>query len=317
MALAETAPSGATRPFFTVVIPTYNREILLVKTLQSVLRQTWPHYEVIVVDNCSTDNTEEVMAGWCAKDERIRYIRHEQNFERSVSRNTGMKNARGDFLTFLDSDDLALPDNLERAAAYVHKYPDSRFFHNRYVLVDASGRILYRYKSPDLHSEKRLWHLSHGNYLSCIGTFIGKEIYEKYRFDTRPELLATEDWDFWLRVIADYPCGEIPVVTNQILQHDGRTVKSVDVDQIMAKKQVVIDKVRSDDHLSRIYGPYLKRMMASACTHAGITANSFGDFRAARRMLHKALREDPGIGLTLRFLRAWLTAVLHGLRPGP
>ncbi|MCA1594045.1 MAG: glycosyltransferase, partial [Acidobacteria bacterium] len=102
---------------FSVVIPTYNRADLIVKTLRSVLAQTYPHFEVIIVDNCSTDNTQEVLQPFLASGQ-VRFVRHERNYERARSRNTGMSLATGDFVTLLDSDDLMYPSNLEDAARY-------------------------------------------------------------------------------------------------------------------------------------------------------------------------------------------------------
>src|SRR5437879_12998904 len=101
-------------PFFSVVIPTYNRAGLILKTLNTVLSQTYQSYEVIVVDDASTDDTEQILEP-LVRTRRIRYIKHDQNYERAKSRNTGMENAAGDFLTFLDSDDLMYPTNLEDA----------------------------------------------------------------------------------------------------------------------------------------------------------------------------------------------------------
>src|SRR6185436_17736881 len=131
-------------PLFSVVIPTYNRAGLILKTLNTVFSQTYPHYEIIVIDDGSTDNTIEILEP-LIKAEKIRYIRHEQNYERARARNTGMENARGDFLTFLDSDDLMYPANLEDAAKYVKANPDVKVFHNLCELVDEQGTLLYRY----------------------------------------------------------------------------------------------------------------------------------------------------------------------------
>ena len=85
-------------PFFTVVIPTYNRADLLPLSIQSVLNQTFQDFEVVVVDNCSTDNTSQVMKQY-TNDSRVRYFRNEQNMERGFSRNVGFHNGDGEFLT--------------------------------------------------------------------------------------------------------------------------------------------------------------------------------------------------------------------------
>src|SRR5215472_7738561 len=108
---------------FSVVIPTFNRASLIGATIESVLQQTYPHFEIIVVDNCSTDNTEQMVAKYLASG-RVRFIKHDKNYERACSRNTGMANAHGVFLTLLDSDDLMYATNLQDAADFVAANPE-------------------------------------------------------------------------------------------------------------------------------------------------------------------------------------------------
>ena len=125
--------------FFSVVIPTYNRASFIEATLQSVLSQTYSHYEVIIVDNCSTDDTDQVLDPF-VKAGRITFIKHDQNYERARSRNTGMRAARGDFVTLLDSDDFMYPNNLADAADYARANPDIKCFHNLFESVDQKGK---------------------------------------------------------------------------------------------------------------------------------------------------------------------------------
>src|ERR1044072_4848830 len=162
-------------PFFSVVIPTYNRADFIVKTLRSVLAQTYAHREIIVVDNCSTDNTAELLdpfypAGLLAPFGRagqIHFTQHERNYERSRSRNTGMEAARGDFLTLLDSDDLMYPTCLEDAARFALDNPTVKLFQSLAEVVDESGEVVYRMPYPPL--KDRLKAISEGNFMSCIG----------------------------------------------------------------------------------------------------------------------------------------------------
>src|SRR4051794_30712652 len=208
-------------PTFSIIIPTYNRAALLPPTIASVMSQTRPADEIIVVDNCSTDNTEEVLRP-LIESKKIRFIRHDQNYERARSRNTGMTHATSDFVTFLDSDDLMYPDNLADAARFVEGHPGCPFFHNLYELVDSSGKRLYRYKFPRIEDARRA--IAEGNFLSCIGVFIGREIYSRYRFDTNPALTGSEDWDFWVRVTAEYLPLRIDKINSGIVHHGGRTM---------------------------------------------------------------------------------------------
>lgn len=99
-------------PAVSVVVPTYNRAHLLGRSIRSVLNQTYQDFEIIVIDDASTDNTEELIMS--LGNEQIRYIRHEKNKGAAAARNTGIKAARGSFIAFQDSDDEWLPEKLEK-----------------------------------------------------------------------------------------------------------------------------------------------------------------------------------------------------------
>ncbi|MCW4005058.1 MAG: glycosyltransferase family 2 protein [Candidatus Bathyarchaeota archaeon] len=97
-------------PLISVVIPTYNRAHVLPRAINSVLSQSYPNFELIVVDDCSTDSTKAVIDSF--DDERLRYIRHEKNQGAVCARNTGIKAAKGEYIAFQDSDDEWLPEKL-------------------------------------------------------------------------------------------------------------------------------------------------------------------------------------------------------------
>ena len=96
-------------PFFSVVVPTYNRGDLITKTLRSLQVQDYDNYEIIVVDDGSTDHTEEIVKG--VLDHRTTYVK-KANAERAAARNFGARRAKGAYVNFFDSDDLALPNHL-------------------------------------------------------------------------------------------------------------------------------------------------------------------------------------------------------------
>ena len=99
-------------PFFSVVIPTYNRAHLISDTIQSVIQQYFTDWELLLVDDGSEDNTKEVIEAISKTDKRIRYI-YQENAERSAARNNGIKHAKGQYICFLDSDDQYLPNHFE------------------------------------------------------------------------------------------------------------------------------------------------------------------------------------------------------------
>lgn len=298
-------------PFFSVVIPTYNRASFIGATLKSVLNQTYPHYEIIVVDNCSTDKTLEVLQPFIAAGQ-IHLIKHEKNYERARSRNTGMSAALGDFVTLLDSDDFMYPNNLADAAEYAIAHPEIKCFHNLYELVDFQGDVLKRYPMPSL--ENQLKAIARGNFLSCIGDFIHREIYQRYQFDTTPELIGGEDWEFWLRVLADYKVGRIESVNSGILQHAERSVNNQNLESMKRGLDFLHAKLIADPHLSSAYGPYLKRIRASSLLYMAILANTGGLFSEAKKYLKEA------VGIDFRLLaspRLWRVARRAWLRMQP
>ena len=294
-------------PFFSVVIPTYNRAAFIKATLQSVLSQTYRNFEIILVDNCSTDNTDEVLEPFIRAGQ-IQFIKHERNLERARSRNTGMKAARGDFLTLLDSDDFMYPNNLADAAEYARSHPDIKCFHNLFEFVDLQGNVLRRYPMPSLKNQRKA--IAGGNFMSCIGDFIHRDIYQRYQFDTTPELIGGEDWEFWLRVSADYKVGRIEKINSGVLQHDGRSVNNQNLGTMKTGLKQLCTKLSTDPHLSKVYGPYLKRIRANSLVYLAILANSGGQFAEARNYLSEAVRADPGLLASTRLWRvarrAWL-----------
>ena len=120
------------QPFFSVIIPSYNRAVLIGKTIDSVLQQTFQDFEIIIIDNKSTDNTTEILRPYL-RDERIRLHVQEQNYERSRSRNKGMELAAGQYLSFLDSDDILDANSLELAFQFVSSHSNTNIFYHHYM----------------------------------------------------------------------------------------------------------------------------------------------------------------------------------------
>ena len=299
------------RPTFAVIIPTYNRATRLRNTLGTVFRQEEPPKEIIVVDDCSTDETAGVMVELMETHSNLRYFRHDENLERAASRNTGMSKATADYVTFLDSDDLMYPRNLREAGDFVLE-TGAVFFHNLYEMVDETGKRLRLGPAPRLTRHVRA--LAIGNFLACIGTFIHRDIYSEYRFDPKPLLAGSEDWDFWLRVGADHPIDRITATNSAIVQHAGRTMLHQDVAVATRRVHYILDKIDSDPHLSSVYGPYRSLMRASRMIFLAGFANDNRDSKAAVRFLRQALVERPSMFLSPRFVRCLQIAALNWFR---
>jgi glycosyltransferase involved in cell wall biosynthesis len=119
-------------PFFSIILPTYNRAHHLAKAVESVVAQTFTDWELIVVDDASTDNTEELVHLFAEKDARIRCLKNQINQERCISRNRGIEEASGKYICFLDSDDYHLPAHLHKLYDFIQEKgePEAFFFSN-------------------------------------------------------------------------------------------------------------------------------------------------------------------------------------------
>jgi len=125
-------------PTVSIIIPTYNRSQFVTEAIDSVLAQTYKDYEIIVVDDGSTDNTSEILEPY---QDKIRYI-FQENQGLSAARNTGIKDARGRFIALLDSDDLWLPGKLAKQMAALDKNGDVAFVYSNFVFIDEVGGFL-------------------------------------------------------------------------------------------------------------------------------------------------------------------------------
>ena len=146
--------------------------------------------------------------------------------------------------------------------------------------------------------------------MTCIGNFIHREIYQHYKFDTTLELTGGEDWEFWLRILADYKVGRIEKVNSGILQHSSRSVNNQDLDSLKLGLKHLCSKIATDSHLSDVYRPYLNGIRANSLLYVAILANNGGRFSEARKYLAEAVKIYPRLLGNQRFWRvmrrAWL-----------
>lgn len=118
----------------SIIMPSYNTAKFISETIESVLAQTYPNWELIIVDDCSTDDTDAVVCPYLV-DDRIRYIKNEKNSGAAVSRNRALREAKGKWVAFLDSDDLWFPEKLEKQISFMKKN-DYHFSYTNYIEID-------------------------------------------------------------------------------------------------------------------------------------------------------------------------------------
>ena len=287
--------------FFSVVIPVFNRRNFLPRTLNSVLSQTFNNFEIIAIDNCSTDGSWEILKQYSKKHPQIRAYQNEHNKERAFSRNRGMELAEGKFITFLDSDDLMKPSCLSDAYHFHRSHPELKIFHNKNELRDVNLQLLYRFRVPSLRNRFRA--IMKGNFLSCAGVFLHREIYtrETFRFDENPNLIGSEDYELWIRVLAYYQLGRINKYNTIIIHHGSRTVNKQASSDIIKRARIIFKKILEDQHLFKVYAPYLNLFWASRYILASYTSLENQDVESALTFLRKAIYTEPSIIFDRRF----------------
>lgn len=125
----------------SIITPTYNCAEYIAETIESVQNQTYQNWEMIIVDDCSIDNTKDVVQPYIEADSRISYYELKQNSGAAVARTTSMKMAKGDYMAFLDSDDLWYPEKLEKQIAYMKKN-NYAFTCTKYEQIDENSELL-------------------------------------------------------------------------------------------------------------------------------------------------------------------------------
>ena len=187
----------------SVIIPAYNCERFISETIESVIAQTYPDWEMVIIDDKSTDRTEEIIESYARKDGRIRFYRNESNIGAAETRNKGMELAEGEFMAFLDSDDLWAPKKLEKQIDFMRKN-DHAFTCTSYEHISEEGEKTGRVFSPRQKANYRQVVL-----YNSVGNLTVVYNVKKLGKFTAPNVFAREDYGLWLSILKkeDYIWG--------------------------------------------------------------------------------------------------------------
>ena len=179
----------------SILMPTYNVEKFVEEAVRSILCQTYKKFELIVVDDCSTDMTFEILQRLASEDERIKLFRNEVNSKICKTLNKALKYARGKYIGRMDGDDISTPDRFRVLKNFMDEHPDVALVGSNMITIDEDGREISRKRYVQTNR-----YIQWGNYYQpCVAHIwlAKREIYDSlhgYR-----EVPYVEDWDFLLR----------------------------------------------------------------------------------------------------------------------
>ena len=196
------------RPRVSVCIPTYNRARYLREAIESALGQTFADFELVVVDNCSTDETPEVAGAYAARDARVRYVRNERNLGLVGNFNRCVEVARGEYVALLHDDDVYLPDMLAATAGALAAHPAAAFAYGAAEEMDDAGGVvgLRRWRIGDavLEAPLAFAHLLAFNSVPPPAILVRATAYAAVGgYDAA--MAPAVDWDLWLRMARRFP----------------------------------------------------------------------------------------------------------------
>ena len=286
-------------PKVSVIMPNYNYGRFLGEALQSVLGQTFADFEIIVVDDGSTDNTKEVVGSFA--DTRVKYI-YQENRGVSAAYNRGILASSGEYIAFLDADDVWLPQKLELQVKVLDSCPDVALVcSDGFVLDDQTGGIIGRFWhgakqfhgwfSPREASQNALRNLLfRGVFIFESGTMVRREVFgEVGGFD---ESLKTHlDWEMFVRVTQRFAISTIDIPLAKKRHHGARL--SCDPQQMYRGEVIALNKVIRSGSLQPDEVKLAKRRLARLHFLYGSRSVSDGKVKLGRERLLAAIRINP------------------------
>ncbi len=195
-------------PKISVIIPTYNRADLIKESIESVLNQTYQDFEVIVVDDGSTDNTKEVVALFSP---RVKYLYQINTGLPSKARNSGILEANGEYIAFLDSDDKWAKTKLAKQMYIFEKFTWVDLVFTGVVIIDKKGNVLKKKKGKIVKEDVLVNLLKNGNFITNSSVLVKKKVlFDVGLLDEDPKIRGSEDFFLWAKLALNYKFYSVP-----------------------------------------------------------------------------------------------------------
>jgi glycosyltransferase involved in cell wall biosynthesis len=296
--------SLSAHPLVSVVIPTYNRVLLVQKAIASILAQTYNNWELIVVDDGSTDGTSKIIRSMT--DARISVVELPHSGHIGYVRNTGVRAGKGEWVAFLDSDDVWMPNKLE-IQFYALKKSGARWCYGNFELMNEFGHTIpakagiYRPMSGWIIKQLLTTEAS----VTMCSVMVQRSLFEEiggFSIDSR--LLYRGDYELGLRLALKAEVTALPDILVRVLEHEGRTTTGL---KDSYERSALAYEIFLDTKPGKELKHLAKRRQAFHLVEAGSRRLSNGEYAIAGRNFARALANGAG-------WRQWLGAVYRGIR---
>jgi glycosyltransferase involved in cell wall biosynthesis len=287
----------------SVIIPAFNQGQFIAQTIRSVLNQNLADFELIVVDDGSTDNTAQVVNGF--NDPRVGYV-YQKNRGLAGARNTGIRSTQAPFLSFLDSDDLFLPQNLELLVSALQEKPDAGLAAGQAIPIDENGNRVGRLFDNPISKDSSMFLL--GNPIQ-VGSMMIRRSWQETAGYFDESLRSYEDWDLWLRM-AKLGCP-MTWVPRPVFLYRFHTAQMTRIGKQMTTATfAVLDKLYQSEGIPSDWLAMKNQAYSMASLRAAANAYLTEDFDQAKKYLSQALNlypklsQDNGVSVAKQF-RSW------------
>ena len=285
-------------PTISIIMPVLNGERYIAEAIESIRRQTYTDYELLVIDDGSSDRTREIVCGFATRLE-LKYVHHESNQGITPSINDGLRRASGRFIAFLDHDDAWLPDFLETQLAHLANHPDVGMVHSDFQTIDGGGKVLEHSVAQARHRTRPsgfvFRHLFMQSMICGNTVLVRKECFE--RLGLWDERLRWADYHMWLRISRQYKIDYVPQVLTAYRQHASQCTRSNmsrPADEAPVAAQTIERLLEDFPEIRQELGEQtISRRMASFYFDLAYGWFSEGEFANTRLCLRRALRFWP------------------------
>lgn len=265
-------------PQVSIVLPVYNGERFLKQAIESCLSQSLNDWELIIVDDGSTDRTAEIIAYYVHADPRISSCRHEINQYLPAALNSGFSKARGDYLTWTSDDNLFLPQTLEVMKTYLDSHPPVDIVYAGFTIIDEQGVVAE--ERPPLPLEGLLVN-------NVIGAcFMYRKKVQQQLEGYRTDRFLAEDYDFWLRASHQFRIEPLYRQLYLYRRHEGSLSATRRADIFLSQEKVFLENIYKIKWCARLE-------KSDACLKLAVTARDNGFNGKALRHMIRGLRFSP------------------------